>query len=418
MADYLADRTVLIKMSCQPEVRAGPDVDIGLIPVEQRVSWGTGVLIRKDGYVVTTHHTLAELFEESEEQTFRTVRYTTACDPDQVRIGFFRTNDLPKAASGGDPTFPEDSSAPRDDTRAAAADVLFVKANTFGDDDLPFICKHELYQSDTAFENLPIHVRQIEIQKEGQFSLRFRDGLASSEHGRGRAANFLVMDIPAQPGASGAAVVDESGRIVGLVHGYSEMSNPEGNDNYLIPYRLFDDVLKDYADPCEEESPSDRDVAAEENWNASRDPDQVRKIESRISANCRQIEAWPYESPDDEIVQELEYIARRYGSVLQVRVLSSLKRCLGAAYLVRSPIPDSIRQALPFFNESLALDPSQDVLSENVAFLENVLRIRSADGVTMFTNILEIILGGPDLDIPGLAKQYFDQAAGLIPKEN
>ncbi|MBB1499656.1 hypothetical protein [Paracoccus sp. MC1862] len=170
--------------------------------------------------------------------------------------------------------------------------------------------------------------------------------------------------------------------------------------------------------PCEEESPSDQDVAAEENWNASRDPDKVRQIEGSISANCRQIEAWPYESPDDEIVQELEYIARRYGSGLQDRVLASLKRCLGAAYLVRSPIPDSIRQALPFFDESLALDPSQNVLSENVAFLENVLRSGSADGVTMFTNILEIIRGGRDPDIPGLAKQYFDQAAGLIPKEN
>jgi hypothetical protein len=241
----------MIRMSCQPEVEADGDVDTGLIPVEPRVSWATGVFIREDGYVVTTHHMLSELLEEREERTSRNEPYTTACDQDRVKVEFFRTADLANAANGGEPTLSEDAISTRDDSRAVA-DVLFLKANTFGDDRLPFICAHELYQTDAVLEDLPILVRQIEIQEAGAFRLRIRDGLASSERGGGPASNFLLMDIPAQPGASGAAVVDESGRIVGLVHGYSKMVNPDGNDNYLIPYRLFDDLLRDYSQECAE----------------------------------------------------------------------------------------------------------------------------------------------------------------------
>lgn len=251
LTDYLSDRTVLVRMSCKPEVEADPIIDIGLIPVKPRVSWGTGVFIRKDGYVVTTEHTLSELLVEREEWTSSGARYTTACDPDQVKIGFFRASDLAGAANNGEPPLPEDAISTRDRSRAIA-DVLFLKANTFGDDRLPFICAHELYQNDAVFEDLPILVRQIEIQEGGAFRLRTRDGLSSSERGGGPASNFLLMDIPTQPGASGAAVVDESGRIVGLVHGYSEMVNPGGNDDYLIPYRLFDEIFRDYSEECAE----------------------------------------------------------------------------------------------------------------------------------------------------------------------
>lgn len=251
LEDYLAERTVLIRMSCQPAVEAGTDLDIGLISVPPQVSWGTGVFIRRDGYVVTTHHTLAELIEKKQNRTSNGIDYTTSCDPDQVTIGFFRTDDLARAAGPGvEPTLPEDSILTRDETRAVA-DVLFVKANTFGDNRLPFICAHEQYQTDAVFADLHIFVRQIEIHAGGQVELRFRGGQGSSDYGSGRASNFLLMEIPAQPGSSGAAAVDDDGLIVGLVHGYSSHINPSGIDNYLIPYRLFDEAMKNYADPCD-----------------------------------------------------------------------------------------------------------------------------------------------------------------------
>lgn len=257
LSEYLADRTVLIRMSCQPEVEAGDEVDIGLIPVEPRVRWGSGVFIRKDGYVATAHHTLGEI-SRREERAFHGQEYTTACDPAQVKIDFFRTDDLTRAANNGGPTLEEEDSSTRD-SRRAVADVLFLKANTRGRDNLPYVCAHQLYQSASEYDDLPISTEQddlpisteqIEIQQGGQFTLRSREGMASSDHGDGPASNFLIMSTPAQPGASGAAVVDADGRIVGLVHGYSERVNPAGNDDYLIPYYLFDEVFRDYSVQC------------------------------------------------------------------------------------------------------------------------------------------------------------------------
>lgn len=249
MRNYLRERTVLVRMSCKPNVEKIDDVDVGSIAVRQRVSWGSGAIIRNDGMIVTTYHTLGELLEKERKQA-PSGFYDLVCDEDDVDISFYRTENIQEAARDQAGEYAENPSSRDDDRRRN--DVLFLQAETLGNRNLPYICRPSSEMSRDEFDDLPIHIAGIKALSSGQRLFDYEDdGKATDELGEGTASNFLIMDdAPAEPGASGGPVIDDHGVLMGIVHGYSKAINPQGIDNYLIPVYLFDNLLKDYGIKC------------------------------------------------------------------------------------------------------------------------------------------------------------------------
>jgi hypothetical protein len=142
----------------------------------------------------------------------------------------------------------------------------------------------------------------------------------------------------------------------------------------------------------------------------------VQRVDADVSDICTRLRYWPEinETEKNSLKARLEKLSKQVnnqvlGTNIPAYIIAKLNRCLGAADLISDPgIPGSIRNALPYFDRSLAFQPDQKVLRKNVEFLDEFLKTGSVDGVALMTTLLQILRGGDDADIPRLAKQYFE----------
>lgn len=250
LLDYLVPRTVFIRMMCLPDLAAiDPGADTAVVtPPSERIAWASGTVIRRDGYVMTALHALKDLVY-SVERGPQGGRYSEVCTEDDIKIELFTMENLHDATRVPvRRTYAEATvqGVPVGRVPVENADVLLFKANVFGVNNRRYICPRTspplLGAADYATEPDIFAGAVAIIQGTPHFD-RW-EGRASADFGLGDAANFLRMTMLALDGMSGAAVVDENGLVVGMVRGRLDSAG----QNYFVPFYLFDDEYRDYAD--------------------------------------------------------------------------------------------------------------------------------------------------------------------------
>ena len=141
----------------------------------------------------------------------------------------------------------------------------------------------------------------------------------------------------------------------------------------------------------------------------------VQRVDADVSEICTRLKSWPENSSEisdlkSRIVRLSEQVNQQIlATNIPPYIMAKLNRCIGAVDLISDPgVPGSIRNALPYFDRSLAFEPDQKLLRKNVEVLDAFLKTGSVDGVALVTTMLQILRGGDDPDIPKLAKQYFE----------
>jgi len=150
----------------------------------------------------------------------------------------------------------------------------------------------------------------------------------------------------------------------------------------------------------------------------------VERIQAEVSDGCRRLQFWPRAgpTPPEDVRRNLERIAQtasnqELGVGIPSRTLASLNRCLGAAYLIsgKGP-PDNIREALPYLDRSLAFDPEQLLLRQNIVYLDQMLKTGQGDITVYLTTIFQVLRGSNDPEISDLVSQMREEAMKSLPR--
>jgi len=95
-------------------------------------------------------------------------------------------------------------------------------------------------------------------------------------------------------------------------------------------------------------------------------------------------------------------------------VAATIYRMLGGACLIHTKLemPDKIRQALPYLKRSLEIWPEQELLQQNVAFLQTFLHNQGGNSRDYLTAVFQILRGPRDPDIPVLVEKMSSAMSG------
>jgi hypothetical protein len=151
----------------------------------------------------------------------------------------------------------------------------------------------------------------------------------------------------------------------------------------------------------------------------------LAQFEADVTSNCRKLQAWPTGNVQGEDVvaelgkllqyaeyQNLGQSARNYAT------LAMLNRCMGAGYLISKGEPmDKIRTALIYLPRSLAFDPQQALLRDNIASLDSFIKNRGGNITVFLTTILQVLRGSNDPDIPALVQTLEGVAKSTLQKQ-
>jgi hypothetical protein len=244
------EATVFLRFACKEEVKeAPPGFDTALFVPQPRHGWGSGAFVREDGLLVTTDHSLAKLAERRPVKVAGET-ITVGCDREDVAVDVFELRSIDRALRGEPGDYRE--LATGRDASLADDDVLFLKAETRGLP-VPWLCAPEAIAL-RDFDGMPITTVGVDNDR-GQPQYVEREGRATDDWAAGLAWKHLRMEPAAVEGMSGGPVVRSAdGALVGIVHGNRISSHPGAAENYFVPLVKFGDRLRQFVDPCADES--------------------------------------------------------------------------------------------------------------------------------------------------------------------
>jgi hypothetical protein len=151
---------------------------------------------------------------------------------------------------------------------------------------------------------------------------------------------------------------------------------------------------------------------------------EARKFDKEVGTDAAyytaKLGAWPVESFNGEdVLPKLEATLNAVEANVDYRekyrnIWATLYRMMGGAYLIHSKmeLPEKILSALPYLRRSRELWPDQQRFPENIAFMENFLRNKGGDIKEYLTNVLQILRGPGDAQIPTLVERMAGVATG------
>jgi TIR domain len=137
-----------------------------------------------------------------------------------------------------------------------------------------------------------------------------------------------------------------------------------------------------------------------------------KEIGTDVAYYTAKLGSWPVNSfGGEEVIPALSAALQKVEGNSDYReryrnIWATLYRMLGGAYLLHTKLEmaDKIRDALPHLRQSLDLWPDQQAFGQNISFLETFLRNQGGDIRQYLTNVLQILRGPGDPQIPSLVE--------------